>query len=198
MRRFLISAPAMVLGLSVFNAHGQDCPSAQTAPHGYIVERGDQQKTEGSIGDDGVVHTSMRYRGQPLLETALFAGLFSLSRLDRGRRITFTPLTDLKAVFPLKVGQKALAVFDYATSGATMPLTVLLLVKSRESLAIGPCNYDVLKIEHNEARGDGSKPRLIYTEYYSPDLRLVLMREYRDADERSTFVKFDKIYSTVR
>jgi hypothetical protein len=73
-----------------------------------------------------------------------------------------------------------------------------LLVKRRESLAIGPCNYDVLKIEHKEARGEGSKPRLIYTDYYSPDLMLVLMREYRDADGRSTFVKFDKIYSTVR
>src|SRR5690242_3688297 len=97
MRRLPMSALAALFALPPFAGYAQDCPSAQTAPRGFVVERGDKQRTEVSIGDDGgVVRTTMRYAGQPLLETSLFAGLFSLSRLDRGRRVTFTPLTDLK------------------------------------------------------------------------------------------------------
>jgi hypothetical protein len=89
-------------------------------------------------------------------------------------------------------------VFDYTDAGKTVPLTVLLLVKSRESLSIGPCTYTVFKIEHHEARGEGSAPSYIYTDYYSPDLKLVLMKEYREPDGRSTFVKYDKVYLIVR
>ena len=36
--------------------------------------------------------------------------------------------------------------------------------------------------------------RLVSTDYYAPDLKLVLMKEYKEIDGRSTFVKFDKIY----
>jgi hypothetical protein len=163
-----------------------------------VVERGDRQKTEVSIGDDGVVRTTMRYAGQTLLETNLFAGLFSLSRLDRGRRLTFTPLTDLKTLFPLRVGQKALALFDYTEAGKTVPMTVVLSVKGSEPLTIGACIYTVLKIERSEARGERTAPRYIDTDYYSPDLKLILMREYPEADGGSTFVKFDKVYRIAR
>ena len=79
-----------------------------------------------------------------------------------------------------------------------MPLTIMLLVKASEPLTIGPCTYQVLKIEHNEARGEGSAPRYVYTDYYSPDLKLVLMKEFREPDGQSTFVKFDKIYTIAR
>jgi hypothetical protein len=74
-------------------------------------------------------------------------------------------------------------------------MTILLSVKGTEQLAIGPCTYTVLKIEHNEARGEGKTPRYINTDYYAPDLKLVLMKEYKEPDGRSTFVKYDKIYS---
>ena len=95
-----------------------------------MVERGDQQKTEVAIGEGDVVHTTMRYAGRTQLETDLFAGLFSLSRLDRGRRSTYRPLTDLKTLFPLRVGQKALALFDY-TSRQDRADDTLVVVKRR-------------------------------------------------------------------
>ena len=198
MRRPLTCAVGLLLALPPFAGHAQDCPTAQTAWRGFVVERGDQQKTEVAIGEGDVVHTTMRNAGQTLLEVDLFAGLFSLNRLDRGRRSTFKPLTDLKTLFPLRVGQKALALFDYTSGDKTMPLTIMLLVKASEPLTIGPCTYQVLKIEHNEARGEGSAPRYVYTDYYSPDLKLVLMKEFREPDGQSTFVKFDKIYTIAR
>ena len=139
MRRVVTSVSAILFAIPI--GHAQDCPTEQTAKRGFVVERGALQKTEVFTGDDGTVRTSMRYRGQSLLETTLFAGLFSLNRLDRGHRLTYAPLTDLKKLFPLKVGQKALALFEYSKDGKTMPLTVVLLVKSSEPLAIGPCTY---------------------------------------------------------
>lgn len=193
MRRVATSVSAILLAMPI--GHAQDCPTEQTAKRGFVVERGALQKTEVSTSDDGTVRTSMRYRGQSLLETTLFAGLFSLNRLDRGHRLTYTPLTDLKKLFPLKVGQKALALFEYSKDGKTMPLTVVLLVKSSEPLAIGPCTYTVLKLERTEGYGEGVAPRYVYTEYYSPDLKLVLMREYRDPGGPNSFVKFDKVYT---
>ena len=198
MRRPLTCAVGVLLALLPFAGHAQDCPTAQTARRGFVVERGDQQKTEVAIGEGDVVHTTMRNAGQTLLEVDLFAGLFSLNRLDRGRRSTFKPLTDLKTLFPLRVGQKALALFDYTSGDKTVPLTIMLLVKASEPLTIGPCTYQVLKIEHNEARGEGSAPRYVYTDYYAPDLKLVLMKEFREPDGQSTFVKFDKIYTIAR
>jgi hypothetical protein len=134
MLRVVTSVSAILLAIPI--GHAQDCPTEQTAKRGFVVERGALQKTEVFTGDDGTVRTSMRYRGQSLLETTLFAGLFSLNRLDRGHRLTYTPLTDLKKLFPLKVGQKALALFEYSKDGKTMPLTVVLSVKSSEPLAI--------------------------------------------------------------
>ena len=198
MRRPLTCAVGLLLALPPFAGHAQDCPTAQTAWRGFVVERGDQQKTEVAIGEGDVVHTTMRNAGQTLLEVDLFAGLFSLNRLDRGRRSTFKPLTDLKTLFPLRVGQKALALFDYTSGDKTVPMTILLLVKTSEPVTIGQCTYRVLKVEHNEARGEGSAPRYVYTDYYSPDLKLVLMKEFREPDGQSTFVKFDKIYTIAR
>src|SRR6476661_8735597 len=193
MRRVVTSVSAILFAIPI--GHAQDCPTEQTAKRGFVVERGALQKTEVFTGDDGTVRTSMRYRGQSLLETTLFAGLFSLNRLDRGHRLTYAPLTDLKKLFPLKVGQKALALFEYSKDGKTMPLTVVLLVKSSEPLAIGPCTYTVLKLERTEGYGEGVAPRYVYTEFYSPDLKLVLMREYRDPGRPNSFVKFDKVYT---
>ena len=193
MRRVVTSVSAILFAIPI--GHAQDCPTEQTAKRGFVVERGALQKTEVFTFDDVTVRTSMRYRGQSLLETTLFAGLFSLNRLDRGHRLTYAPLTDLKKLFPLKVGQKALALFEYSKDGKTMPLTVVLLVKSSESLAIGPCTYTVLKLERTEGYGEGVAPRYVYTEYYSPDLKLVLMREYRDPGRPNSFVKFDKVYT---
>jgi hypothetical protein len=50
----------------------------------------------------------------------------------------------------------------------------------------------VLKIAQSESRGEYA-PRQISTDYYSSDLKLVLMREYQDSGGRSTLIKYDRI-----
>jgi hypothetical protein len=90
-------------------AVAQDCPTAQSGKLGFVVERGEQQKSEVFHGDDGIIRTVMRYNDVTLLETTQHEGLFQLDRLDNGRRTKFEPQTDLKKLFPLKIGRKVSA-----------------------------------------------------------------------------------------
>jgi hypothetical protein len=172
----------------------QDCPTAADGKRGFVVERGERQVSQVFHTGDGIVRTVMRYGGTTMLETTLFEGLFSLERIDRGRRMVRTPKTNLAPLFPLQPGRKVVAVFELSDySGKKSPSTVVLAVKGTEQIFIGPCRFSVLKIEESESRGEYA-PRLISTDYYSPDLKLVLAREY-DRGARREIVKFDRIYT---
>src|SRR5258707_8195112 len=87
-------------------ATAQDCATAQSGKAGFVVERGDQQKSEIFHAEDGIVRTVMRYNGAMVLETTQHEGLFQLDRLDNGRKMKFEPQNDLKKLFPLKPGRK--------------------------------------------------------------------------------------------
>jgi len=54
----------------------------------------------------------------------------------------------------------------------------------------------VLKVELTETRGEG-KPRLS-VDYYSPDLKLIIAKEYKERDGRTDLIKFDRIYPIKR
>jgi len=138
----------------------------------------------------------MRYDGKVLLETTQFEGLFQLDRLDRGQRTKYEPGTDtdLKSFFPLKSGQRVRAKFISEAEGRYGRLYVELDVKAAEELSIGPCKYAVLRIDRSQSHS-AAPPRFIYTEFYAPDLKLILAREYRKADGRRELIKFDRIYT---
>jgi hypothetical protein len=186
------------VGIGARSANAQDCPTAQSAREGFVVERGERSKTEVFHVDDSVVRTILRYDGKSLLETTQFQGLFQLERLDRGRRTVFQPKTDLAKLFPLKPGEGSTVAFEVKeASGSTMTRTVSLSVKPGEDLYIGPCKYAALKIERKEAFGD-APPSFINFDHYAPELKLVLAKEYRERDGRTTLIKFDKIYPSKR
>ena len=71
---------------------------------------------------------------------------------------------------------------------------VEILVKGSEDLYIGPCKYSVLKMERHESHGAGPA-RFVYTEYYSPMLKLSLAKEYHYPGGRTQIIKYDRIYS---
>jgi hypothetical protein len=170
-----------------------DCPTAQTAKSGFVVERNERQKSEVSRDDKGVIHTVMRYNGTTLLETSQFEGVFSLERLDRGRRTTYEPSEDLKGLFPLKPGQQAHAKFITEHDGQYGRLYVELDVKGTEDLSIGPCKYAVLRIDRRESTS-AVPPQFVYAELYSPDLKLIVGREYKRQNGESQLIKYDRIY----
>jgi len=178
-------------------AGAQDCPTAQSGKAGFVVERGEQQKSEIFHTEDGVVRTVMRYNGAVLLETTQHEGLFQLDRLDNGRRTKYEPQTDLRALFPLKPGRKVDAKFNTESSGQQGTLSVELIVKASDALYIGACKYNVLKIERSESRSS-EPPRFVDTDYYSPVLKLVLAKEYRESNGGTHTIKYDRIYPLKR
>jgi hypothetical protein len=178
-------------------ATAQDCPTAQSGRGGFVVERGDQQKSEIFHAEDGIVRTVMRYNGAMILETTQHEGLFQLDRLDNGRKMKFEPQTDLKKLFPLKPGRKVDAKFISESNGQQGTLSVEMTVKGTDVVYIGPCKYNVLKIERSESRS-AEPPRFVYTDYYSPELKLVLAKEYRESNGGTHTIKYDRIYPLKR
>jgi len=169
LQRLLISRRVLALVAVALNGmplgvSAQDCPTEQSGKSGFVVERGDKQKSDIFHGDDGIVRTVMRYNGVPLLETTQYQGLFQLDRLDEGRRTKFEPQTDLKKFFPLRPGKTTNAKFTWEREGQNGVLVVEILVKGSEDLYIGPCKYSVLKMERHESHGAGPA-RFVYTEY---------------------------------
>ena len=186
----LAASASVLCGAST--AVAQDCPTAKSAANGYVVERETGSKTDVLFGDDSVVRTIMRFNDKILLETTQFQGVFDLERIDRGRRAVFRPKSDLSAVFPLTVGKTATVEFDVEGDGRPSTSAVRISVKAADTLYIGRCKYNVLKIERNESRGGGPFG-LRGTDYYSPDLKLVIAREYREGAANANLIKFDRI-----
>jgi len=178
-------------------ATAQDCPTGQSVGAGFVVERGERSKTEVFHVDDTTVRTVFRYSGDSLLETTQFQGLFELERIDRGRRSVFRPTSDLSKVFPPNVGQKFSAKFDVSEGERRSTRTIILSVRKLDSLHIGPCQYRVALIDRTVGY-DNAKPVFIETGHYSPVLKLVVAKEFKERDGRTTLTKFDRIYPLKR
>jgi hypothetical protein len=190
-------AAAALCAVASAPAAAQDCPTAQSGKLGFVVERGEEQKSEVFHVGDGVIRTVMRYNGTTVLETTQHEGLFQLDRLENGKRAKFEPQADLKKLFPLKPGRDVGAKFVTESAGRQGTASVDLAVKGTDVLYIGPCKYNVLKIERSESRST-DPPRFIDTEYYSPELKLILAREYRENNGGSHIIKYDRIYALKR
>lgn len=178
-------------------AAAQDCPTERTAGDGFIVERGSQSKTE-VFRDGRIVRTVLRFGGRTLLETTQFEGLLELDRIDRGQRTSLKPKSDLGKLFPLKAGQRSTVEFEL--TGASMSAgkrTVELHVIGADELYIGRCKYKVFKIERSQGQAD-ARPVFFDIDYYAPDLKLIVAKEFKEPGGRSNLNKFDKIYPAPR
>jgi len=186
-----IVAAILILPTVAFAA--DDCPTGKNGKDGFVVERSGSSTTDVFHVDATTVRTVMRSGGRMLLETTQFQGLLQLDRIDTGRRTTFRPKAALAPIFPLKLNQQSTAVFDVeeADKPATSA-TFTLSVKGKDALFIGPCRYDVFKVELTETRGNG-RPRL-EIDYYSPELKLIIGKEYKERDGRSNLIKYDRVY----
>jgi hypothetical protein len=169
-----------------------ECPSAASGRGSYFIERSGSSKTEVFYGDGPLVRTAMRSGGQVLLETTLHERLFQLDRIDRGQRRVYKPKSDLAKLFPLRPKQKMDVAFDTEESGAKPYVTsIKLAIIGTDSLAIGNCKYDVIKIQHTDVQR--SQTNTPYIDWYAPELKLVIAKEYRERDGRTTLIKFDRI-----
>jgi hypothetical protein len=193
----LIISRAVVCAVALLAASpiaADDCPSAATGKGSFVVERGPDSRTEVFYGNGAIVQSVLRYRDRTLLEVTQHEGLFELERLDRGRRSVSKPKANLTKFFPLKQ-QKIEAEFDVQQGdGKAVATQVKLTVIGTDSLTIGACKYDILKVQRDET---GAR-FFNNVDYYAPALKFVVAKEYKERDGRTTLIKYDKIYSSVK
>jgi hypothetical protein len=198
MKILLLTAVISGFGL-ISSQAAEECPSAQSASKGFIVERGERSKTEVFHASATDVRTVYRIDGRPMLEVTLFQGLFELDRVDRGKRTAYRPKSDLAKAFPPAPGKKITAMFEEIEGErkGNLRTFVLEVRKEPDTLYLGSCKYKVLRIDRS-LLNDKSKPVFMETDYYAPDLKLIVGKEYRESDGRTTLNKFDKIYPSPR
>jgi hypothetical protein len=171
-------------------AVADECPTGKST---FFIERGGS-RTEVVHSSGPIFQTILYYREQKLAETTLYEGLFELDRVDRGRRWVLKPKANLAKFFPLKVGQKIDVGFDVqqdrTASGSSR---VKLNVIGRDTISIGSCKYDILKIDRDETGA-----RLFQNiDYYAPALRMIVAKEHKESDGRSTVIRFTRIYEAA-
>ena len=199
MKPFFLALGGMIfpLALAASDCAADDCPAAVAGRGTFTVERGEQLKTEVAFGDGARVRSVSRFRGGVFLETEQYEGLIQIERTDKGRKSFFKPRSDLAQFFPLKPGQNISVELDVAEDGSEPAVaTVDLRMMGTDTVAIGTCSYDVLKFERIEAKSGKKTDPVI--EYYAPELKFVVAKEYKERDGRTTLVKFDRIYSSDR
>src|SRR5262249_39606525 len=175
----------------------QECPPTSPEPRNFIVER-NRYTVEVISVDDRIVRTIYRSpNGQTLLETTEFEGLFELERIDRGRRSVYRPISDLAKLFPLKPKQKLTAEFESSDPPPTVKGKIVLQVQRSDALFIGSCKYPVFVIDRM-VDWVGKPPAFIRTDYYAPDLKLVIAKEFKERNGATTLNKFDRIYPAKR
>jgi hypothetical protein len=189
---FCIVIVAVVLSAAEWSV-AAECPSSQNPKQGFRVSIGSSATSEVYRLENGDTRAVERFKGGAIAEKTYYQGLIHTEQLDNGRRTTFTPKSSLKALFPLKVGQRHRVDFDMqSASGQKRVLYAEYKVVGKDQIIIGGCRYDVFKVEY---RNGNSKERMqfIDTEWYSPDLRLIVAREYKRGNGDTIIRKYDAI-----
>jgi hypothetical protein len=194
-----VVAALFATSIGISSVLAEDCPTAKSAGKGFVVERGARSKTEVFHAGATDVRTLSRFDDRTLLEVTLFQGLFDLERLDRGKRSVYRPVSDLTKSFPPAPGKKITAIFE-ETEGerkGNLRTFVLEVRKETDTLHLGACKYKILRIDRS-VMDSNNKPVFMNTDYYAPDLKLIVGKEYREDDGRTTLNKFDRIYPSQR
>src|SRR5918997_566051 len=107
--------PALLLTISALAmpAYADDCPNAQTAKLGFVLER-QGTKAEVRPASDHFVHVVNSYPGGKTQNVIYYRGFFPISRFDDTARSINIPVSDLRTVFPLDL--KARRAITYAAA----------------------------------------------------------------------------------
>jgi hypothetical protein len=96
-------------------------------------------------------------------------------------------------LFPPRVGQDHRVDFNVQSpDGKKRILHAEYKVVGKDRIAIGPCRYEVLKIEHSNSFSEGPLT-FIDTDWYAPEIRLIVAREFRQGKSGSVINKYDAL-----
>ncbi len=181
------------LVLAATNPAMAECPSAKSPLSPFTVGVGGSSTSEVYRMESGETRLVGRFSNNAVVEQTYYQGLIQLEHIDRGNRTLYTPKSDLKKLFPPRVGQTYTVDFEMlASNGQKRPFRGQYKVVGRDRIAIGGCPYEVLKIEHSNVIGEGQL-HFINTDWYAPEIKLILAREYKRPGGGSDIRKYDSI-----
>jgi hypothetical protein len=197
LRNALRYAAVAAILCSTGKAAAIDCPSGELSQESYVlVADNGSSVTQVDRTRPEAVLTARYIRRRPASAHVLYQGLVPLAISQKERRIVNTPRSDLKRMFPLNVGETHRLEFERTIAdGKRGIVRAEYKVLGEDRTRIGACVYDVFKIEHSEAVGRGPM-RFINTEWYAPDLRMIIGREYRRMKGDLPYIQFYK-YDTI-
>jgi hypothetical protein len=189
---FRYALPFTVTALLAFPALGDDCPTAQTAKLGFVLER------QGTIAEvrpasDHFVHVVNAYPGGKKQDVIYYRGFFPISRFDDTARSINIPVSDLRTVFPLEPKARRALTYAPAQPGKVGALISLeLTVTGQEQLQLGSCSYNVMVVRNRFLNAEG-KVTSEHTDLYSPELGFVLAKRYEEKGGTQTTIKYQSI-----
>ncbi len=192
-RLILLAAFSIISGAAMAN----DCPSAQTAKLGFVLER-QGVRAEVRQASDHFVHAVNTYSGGKRQDVIYYRGLFPMSRFDDTARSINMPVSDLRSIFPLNTKSRRALTYASSQPGKVGALISLeMTVTGQEELRIGACSYSVLIIQNRFLNSDG---RTIseHTDLYSSDLSFVLAKRYDEKGGRQTTMVYQSIKPMIR
>lgn len=173
-------------------AHADDCPNAQTAKLGFVLER---QGTRAEVrpSSDHFVHVVNSYPGGKTQNVIYYRGFFLISRFDDTARSINIPMSDLRTVFPLEPkARRALTYAPAQPDKVAAPISLELTVTGQEQMQLGACSYNVL-IVRNRFLNAAGKVTSEHTDLYSPELGFVLAKRYDERGGGQTTMKYQSI-----
>jgi hypothetical protein len=183
----------LLLALLVYApALADDCPNAQTAKEGFVLER---QGTRAEVrpASDHFVHATNLYPGGRKQDVIYYKGLLPISRFDDSTRSISIPVSDLRTIFPLIPKTRRAVTYAPATPSRVGALVSLeLTVTGQERIQLGSCSYEVLSVHSRLLNADG-RTSSEHTDLYSPVLGFILAKRYEEKGGRQTLVKYQSI-----
>ena len=173
-------------------AWADDCPNAQTAKQGFLLER---QGTQSEVrpASDHFVHVTNFYPGGKKQNVMYYKGLLPISRFDDSVQSISIPVSELRTIFPLTPKARRAVTYAPATPSKVGALVSLeLTVGSLEQFQLGSCSYEVLAI-HNRFLNAEGKVTSEHTDLYSPVLGFILAKRYEERGGRQITVKYQSI-----
>lgn len=186
--------PALLLTISALAmpAYADDCPNAQTAKLGFVLER-QGTKAEVRPASDHFVHVVNSYPGGKTQNVIYYRGFFPISRFDDTARSINIPVSDLRNVFPLEPKARRALTYAPARPDKVGELVSLeLTVTGQEQMQLGTCSYNVLIVKNRFLNASG-KATSEHTDLYSPELGFILAKRYEESGGSQSTMKYQTI-----
>ncbi|MEZ2133137.1 MULTISPECIES: hypothetical protein [unclassified Sinorhizobium] len=172
-------------------AHAAECPTEKTAKNGFILGN-DAAVSEFRPARGSLVSITTTFGGSNKQIVYSFDGIFDLYRVDRQTRSGMHPLSDLSKIVLLKKGDHRVidfVPFDPERSADQWALE--LTVMKRETMDLGQCKYDVLRVKQETKRNGATVGTLSFL--YSPDLHATLAKIYDEGKSTEEVSGYDYI-----